>query len=101
MNRRQLLGASLAGIIAALCLPFERFAEWCERWLGAACDAFTDDTAWIQAAIDRAIESGEREVLLKGRRYRLTRQLSVPTSVTLVTHGGTVFEGPAALKVAS
>ena len=34
MNRRQFLGASLAGIIAALSLPFERFAEWCKAWLG-------------------------------------------------------------------
>lgn len=33
MNRRQLLGASLAGIIAALCLPLERFAEWVRTWL--------------------------------------------------------------------
>ena len=33
MNRRQFLGASLAGIIAALSLPFERFAEWCKAWL--------------------------------------------------------------------
>ena len=36
MNRRQLLGASLAGIIAALSLPFEQFAEWCRSWLGQA-----------------------------------------------------------------
>lgn len=35
VNRRQLLGASLAGIIAALSLPFERFAEWCREWLSA------------------------------------------------------------------
>ena len=36
MNRRQFLGASLAGLIAALCLPFERFAEWCKAWLPKA-----------------------------------------------------------------
>lgn len=34
VNRRQLLGVSLAGIIAALSLPFERFAEWCREWVG-------------------------------------------------------------------
>ena len=33
MNRRTFFGASLAGIIAALSLPFERFAEWCKAWL--------------------------------------------------------------------
>jgi hypothetical protein len=35
VNRRQFLGATLAGTVAALSLPFERFAEWCREWLGA------------------------------------------------------------------
>ena len=58
MNRRQFLGASLAGIIAALSLPFERFAEWCKAWLGAkkpeALEAFR--------GIDRALFNG-REII--------------------------------------
>jgi hypothetical protein len=33
VNRRQFLGASLGALIAALSLPFERFAEWCRAWL--------------------------------------------------------------------
>ena len=34
MNRRALLGASIGALVAALALPFERFAEWCKAWLG-------------------------------------------------------------------
>jgi hypothetical protein len=28
MNRREFLGANIVSLIAALCLPFERFQEW-------------------------------------------------------------------------
>jgi hypothetical protein len=35
VTRRGFLAAGLAGAIAALALPFERFAEWCAEWLGA------------------------------------------------------------------
>jgi hypothetical protein len=34
MNRREFLGASIVSLIAALCLPFERFAEWMTELFG-------------------------------------------------------------------
>ncbi len=43
MDRRQFIGASLGGLIAALVLPFQEFAEWWKRWLGVRApvtDAF-------------------------------------------------------------
>ena len=39
MNRRQFLGASLAGIIAALSLPFEQFATWFRGLFGVRANA--------------------------------------------------------------
>jgi hypothetical protein len=40
MNRREFLGANLVSLIAALCLPFERFEEWLISLFGRPREPF-------------------------------------------------------------
>lgn len=55
MHRREFLGASLAGIIAALSLPFERFAEWCKQWMGSREDVILMGSAVMNFEVGQRI----------------------------------------------
>jgi hypothetical protein len=57
VSRRQLLGASIAALVAALSLPFERFAEWCKAWLGSRDPGLDAYLAAKSAEIDALYEA--------------------------------------------
>src|SRR5690348_4473820 len=50
-------------------------------------DGAADDSAAIQAAIDRAAEHGEGIVFVPPRRYRVTRTIYVWPSVRVIGYG--------------
>lgn len=52
-------------------------------------DGVTDDSAAIQAAIDRAAEHGEGIVFVPSGRYRVTRTIYVWPSVRVIGYGNT------------
>lgn len=63
------------------------------KWFGAIGDGVTNDTAFIQAAIDAVAALGGGSVVLPPGNYRLQSTLTIPGKVRLIGKGaGRVFQ---------
>jgi hypothetical protein len=84
------LGRIFAGESVYTLRPEDSQAVYLDDSFGARGDGAADDTAALQAAIDRVQETTRRGIVfIPSGRYRLTRELQVWSGIRLIGYGAT------------